>query len=135
MHPLGRLKRRNEFQAVAAGRRKAVAAGLILQVRRRPPSVAGAADGNAADGSAIRVGFTASRRVGNAVARNRAKRRLRALAGEILPARAAAGCDYVLIARTATVERRYEALRADLLRALERLGVSRPEIEEAGRDR
>ena len=130
MHPLGRLKRRNEFQAVAAGRRKAVAAGLILQVRRRPPS-----DRNVADGGAIRVGFTASRRVGNAVARNRAKRRLRALAGEVLPARAAVGCDYVLIARTATVARRYDALRADLLRALERLGVSRQEIEEAGRDR
>ena len=123
MHALGRLKRRAEFQAVAAGRRKVVAAGLILQVLRhrtdRGHSVADVGE------SGMRVGYTASRRVGNAVARNRAKRRLRALAKEVLPARAAAGCDYVLIARTETVNRPFNALRGDLLRALERLGVSR----------
>ena len=133
MHALGRLKRRAEFQAVAAGRRKAVAAGLILQVlRHRTDHGQSVAD---VGESGMRVGYTASRRVGNAVARNRAKRRLRALAKEVLPARAAAGCDYVLIARTETVNRPFNALRGDLLRALERLGVSRSPAERAEESR
>jgi ribonuclease P protein component len=103
------LKRRGDFLRVAAGRRVA-APGLVLQAAPQPPT--------AYD---VRVGFTASRKVGNAVTRNRAKRRLRAAAAEILPSRGRAGTDYVLIARAGTSERRFAALVADLEGALRRL--------------
>ncbi len=81
-------------------------------------------------GTEARVGFTASRRVGNAVARNRAKRRLRAAAATVLPQQGKAGTDYVLIARADTGTRRYAALIADLEGALRQVG--RP---PAGRDK
>jgi ribonuclease P protein component len=69
----------------------------------------------------VRIGFTASRKVGNAVARNRAKRRLRALAAAILLGEGKPGTDYVLIARAGTVDRPYDALIADLAAALRRV--------------
>jgi ribonuclease P protein component len=68
----------------------------------------------------VRVGFTASRKVGNAVVRNRAKRRLRAAASQILADQGTPGTDYVLIARAATAGRPYAALVADLAAALHR---------------
>ena len=75
-------------------------------------------------GARPRVGFTASRRVGNAVARNRAKRRLRAAAASVLSARGRDGVDYVLIARAGTGKRPYAELLADLEGALHQM--SRP---------
>lgn len=66
----------------------------------------------------LRVGFTASRKVGNAVVRNRAKRRLRALAAQVLLDKGRPGTDYVLIARAATGDRPYAELVADLEAAL-----------------
>jgi ribonuclease P protein component len=66
----------------------------------------------------LRVGFTASRKVGNAVARNRAKRRLRAVAAALLPLYGLPGNDYVLVARTATLTRPFSALQEDLKAAL-----------------
>src|SRR3546814_18553239 len=88
------LTRRPQFLAVADARRKAVLPGLILQIRahdeRQQPRE---------DEPAVRVGFTASRKIGNAVARNRARRRLRAVAAAGLPQHAAQGTDYVLSAR------------------------------------
>jgi len=74
----------------------------------------------------IQVGFTASKKIGNAVKRNRAKRRLRALAREVLPAMGRAGWDYVLVARPGvTVDRIYADLRADLEGALAALHHTR----------
>lgn len=73
------------------------------------------------DGEAegIRVGYTASKKVGNAVTRNRAKRRLRALARDLLPKLGQDGCDYVLIARAGTTTTRdYAALQSDLTWAM-----------------
>src|SRR5262249_45255473 len=71
MVAVGRLKRRPDFLRVAAGRRRWVAPGLILQALGR------SADGSTADDGPARVGFTASAKVGGAVVRNRARRRLR----------------------------------------------------------
>jgi ribonuclease P protein component len=67
------------------------------------------------------VGFTASRKVGNSVVRNRAKRRMRAAAASILPDQGRPGTDYVLIARASTAERPFPALLADLQSALRRV--------------
>jgi len=99
---LTRLKTRGDFLRVAAGRVRAVRPALVLQAAPRPGD----------EGAALRVGYTASRRVGNAVARNRAKRRLRAAAASVLARQGRAGTDYVLIARAGTGARPYaEAAR------------------------
>lgn len=118
MPALGRLKRRPEFLKVAAARSKWATPGLILQARRRPPREA-VQDADRPD--AVRVGFTVSRKVGNAVRRNRARRRLRAVAEAVLAERGQPGYDYVLIGRGATVERPFGALRQDLETALDRI--------------
>lgn len=76
--------------------------------------------------AAIRLGITASRKVGNAVARNRARRRLREVARLVLPASAAPGQDYVLVGRAATLQRPFAMLVADLDAALQRLRAWRP---------
>lgn len=121
--PLPRLLRRADFLRAARGV-KAALPGLVLQVRRRTP------DENAGD-ARPRVGYTASRKVGNAVLRNRARRRLRAAAADVLSARAEQGCDYVLIARAATADRPYDALLADLGKALDRTATARARTEAA----
>jgi ribonuclease P protein component len=122
--PVGRLKRRADFLRVAAARRKWAAPGLILQVcpQPQPDPEAGVAVTN---DMLLRIGFTASRKVGNAVKRNRARRRLKAVAGEILPVMAKPGFDLVLIARPATVDRPFEALRQDLVQGLKRTQMVR----------
>jgi ribonuclease P protein component len=73
----------------------------------------------------MRCGLTASKKVGGAVERNRARRRLRAALAEIMPAGAALGHDYVLIARSATVRMPFALLKADMRRALQRLRLWR----------
>ncbi len=106
------LRQRRDFLA-AARARKAVTKGMIVQKRRRR------ADESDCD---LRIGFTASKKVGNAVKRNLAKRRMRMLAREVLYADGEAGCDYVLIARAGlTIERDYQALRGDLEYAIRKL--------------
>ncbi len=110
---IARLKRRSEFVRVAGARRKWVTPGLILQAAESPAA-------RDAEGG-IRVGFTASRRVGPAVDRNRARRRLRAVVERVMPGRARAGCDYVVIARKEALRRRFAALVGDLETALDGL--------------
>jgi ribonuclease P protein component len=112
---VGRLKRRADFLRVAAARRKWAAPGLILQAAPNPEP---------AD-QTIRVGFTASRKVGNAVKRNRARRRLKALVAEMIASGANPGLDLVLIARTSTVDRPFDELRRDLQQSLQRTKAAR----------
>jgi len=92
----------------------------VLQAATRPPDNSGVA--------AVRVGFTASRKVGNAVLRNRAKRRLRAAAATVLARDGHQGTDYVLIARAGTGERPYGELVHDLEAALRQIGRGGPEV-------
>lgn len=68
-----------------------------------------------------RIGYTVSRKVGNAVNRNRAKRRLRAVAGQVMTKHARTGTDFVIIGRAATLSRPFEKLVADLQTALRKL--------------
>jgi len=110
---LARLKTRADFLRVAAGRRRAVRPAFIVQAAPRPTKDA--------SGTSVRVGFTASRKVGNAVVRNRAKRRLRAIAAEVLPQMGHPGTDYVLVARATASERHYAELLGDLEGALRQL--------------
>ncbi len=126
MAALARLKRRPEFLRVAAARRRWVSPGLILQARRQDRS-------EAADAAPPppRVGFTVSRKVGNAVARNRARRRLRAAAETVMPRHAAPGEDYVLIGRAGTLTRPFADLLSDLEAGLKRLGAYRDGAEES----
>lgn len=112
---LPRLKRRAEFLRVAGANRKWATPGLVLQAAER----AGEAEG------AARVGFTVSRKVGNAVQRNRVRRRLRAAADLAMPDAAAPGRDYVIVGRAGALERPFEALLGDLDQALRRLGARR----------
>lgn len=115
MAALARLKRRAEFLRVAGSRKKWVAPGLILQ----------AAAGPTVPSAEPRIGFTASRKVGIAVVRNRARRRLKAAVAATMPLHAAAGHDYVLVARAETVRRPYAELVGDLETGLKRLGLWR----------
>lgn len=104
------LKSRRDFLRVAQGHR-VPCPGFLLQARRQV----------AQDGPA-RVGFTCSKKIGNAVTRNRAKRRLREIARAVLPQAGQAGWDYVLVGRPGTtVLRDFKAMRGDLERALRRV--------------
>jgi len=107
------LTKRADFLRAAQGRRQGMP-GFLLQARQRQP--------DEADPAAIRVGFTCSKKLGNAVARNRAKRRLREIARVILPLHARPGWDYVLVGRPeATAARDFAEMKADLMRALDRI--------------
>ena len=103
------MKTRADFLRAQKGRRKALP-GLTLETCATPAALAKA--------GVARVGFTASRKVGGAVERNRAKRRLRAAAASTLPLLGRERHDYVLVARTATVSRSFADLIQDLSKAL-----------------
>jgi len=105
------LRKRIDFLRAARARHQATT-GFVLQARARDEAPSGGP----------RVGYTCSKKVGNAVTRNRAKRRLRAIAREVLCAEGRPGWDYVLIGRReTTVTRPHAALLADLRRALDRI--------------
>ncbi|HEY5598786.1 MAG TPA: ribonuclease P protein component [Kiloniellales bacterium] len=131
MPAVGRLKKRPDFLKVAAAHAKWVMPGLILQARRRgsqdQPVAGGAGRRRATTAEDVRVGFTVSRKVGEATERNRARRRLRAAAAEVLPRYGRPGYDYVVIGRRATLERSYDRLVDDLRTALARAAAQEQE--------
>jgi ribonuclease P protein component len=83
---------------------------VVLQARRQPRL----GDGNADKGVEPRFGFTVTKRVGNAVIRNRVKRRLREATRKLAPRFALTGFDYVLIGRITTVDRKFSDIMRDL---------------------
>jgi len=107
----GRLTRRAEFLRVAAKGRKAPMPGLVLQALHRQ------------DDAPARLGFTVTKKVGNAVIRNRTRRRMKEAARLLLQDHPVAGADLVLIGRDGTRKRAFAALQQDLHRALTRAGL------------
>jgi ribonuclease P protein component len=116
-HP-AKLTRRAEFLHVAAKGCKLALPGLVLQVLKRP------------DGDPARLGFTVTKKVGNAVVRNRTKRRLREAARLLLRESPIAGADLVLIGRDKTRDRPFALLMDDLRQALARNGLPAARGEE-----
>jgi ribonuclease P protein component len=114
-----RLTRRPQFLAAAKGVSEARGAVVIQKLARD--------DGD----PAIGLGFTATRKVGGAVIRNRAKRRLREAARALVPLHGQPGCDYVLVARMGTAERPWDRLLDDVKSALTRLATPRPALDRA----
>jgi ribonuclease P protein component len=103
------IKKRSDFLAANRGKRYATP-GFVLLVRDRRD-----------DSPAIRLGITITKKVGNAVIRNRMRRRFRALAQEMLADKGKAGADHILIGRDSGIERDFDALRADMVKALGKL--------------
>ena len=110
--PTYRLKKRAEFLRVAAKGKKAPMPGLVLQALRRE------------DDAPARLGFTVTKKVGNAVVRNRTRRRLKEAARLLLADHPVSGYDLVLIGRDGTRKRDFSQLRQDIQRAFGRVGVT-----------
>lgn len=106
---LGKLKKRSEFLYVRDGRYQA-RPGVVIQMRAQ-----------AEVSESINVGFTATKKIGGAVVRNRCKRRLRELARAYLPLHGKPGHDYVFIARAETAKATWDDLQKDVEKALLRL--------------
>lgn len=109
--PPQRLKRRAEFLRVASKGRKAPMPGVVLQALKRD------------DDAPARIGFTVTKKVGNAVIRNRTRRRLKEAARLLLAERGLTGVDLVLIGRDGTRKRDFPSLQRDIVRAMEKAGV------------
>lgn len=108
---LDRLKKRREFLRTASRGKRAARPGLVLQAL--PVAEA-----------SLRLGFTVTKKIGNAVVRNRARRRLKEAARLTLPSMGLSGWDLVLIGRDATAERPFPLLIEDLRAALRQAGVA-----------
>ena len=107
-----RLRKRSDFLAAATGG-KVPTAGFVLQARAR------------AESGPVRIGFTVSRKVGNAVERNRVRRRLRTLLRERLRTAIGPGWDVLVIARPAAAEATYSELAAAIDGLLARSDIGR----------
>jgi len=108
-NPVERLVRRSQYLRVARARKYIVSKGLILQFEIKDPNEGG---------NKHRVGFTASKKVGNAVVRNRARRRLKSVVNDVLTSSEEQPLDLVLIGRASTLKRSYDELLSDFRFAL-----------------
>ena len=120
---LPRLKQRKDFVFVTQKGHRYFSVAFVLQYVCQKPassaSVAGTCDKKLGTHlPSWRVGFTVTKKIGSAVARNRVKRRLRSAAENVLPAQAKAGIDYVLVARAHAGKIAFQQLVADLQKAL-----------------
>ncbi|MEO7564469.1 MAG: ribonuclease P protein component [Sphingomicrobium sp.] len=106
------IRKRSDFLAANTGKRTTTP-GFILLIREREDN-----------DPAMRVGFTVTKKIGGAVVRNRMKRRMRALARELVPAKGICGADHVMIGRSRGIERDYQDMRGELSSALDRLSAS-----------
>ena len=100
---------RADFVRATAGKRRATPAFVVQYTPRT------------AEAPSLRIGFTASRKVGNAVARNRSKRRLRALADKVMPEVGDLAFDYVLVARPEAIVRDFAIMESELRQALQKI--------------
>jgi ribonuclease P protein component len=119
---MDRLRQRADFLAAATGPRAPVS-GFVLQARQRKEP-----------GSA-RIGFTVSKKVGNAVERNRVKRRLREIVRLAPQGRMRTGYDYVLVGRRAALDLSFERMVQDFERALGRVHADPSESNRGGKSR
>lgn len=103
------IKKRSDFLAANRGKRYATP-GFVLLVKDRQD-----------EDPAKRLGITITKKVGNAVVRNRMRRRFRALAQEMLGDKGKSGADHILIGRESGIERDFGEMRADLAKALGKL--------------
>ncbi len=109
-----RIKKRDDFLRAAKQGQKWVTRRMVIQAFKRDD------DGE----NVIRVGFTATKKTGNAVRRNRIKRRMRVLAQDILPTVKAQGYDIVMIGRYKAATHKFAYLQDDFLEALKKLGLT-----------
>ena len=122
---LERITKRPDYLAIAATRRKWVTPSFILQVRTNEPEPE--------SGRGPRAGFTVSKKVGKAVQRNRARRRLKEAARVVMPDLGTPGWDYVLIGREAAIAYPFEKIIADMRWALAKLARGADLIPSPGK--
>lgn len=108
------LKKRSDFLAASKNGVSVAAKGLVLQALP-----------NKNDSNSTRVGFTATKKLGNAVTRNRIKRRLRVIAMELIESSAKPGYDYVVIGRMAAIDRKFDELKKDFKYCLHATGSAK----------
>jgi ribonuclease P protein component len=106
------IKKRSDFLAANRGKRYATPGFVLLVFDRRD------------DDAAKRLGITITKKVGNAVVRNRMRRRFRELARELLDTHGKAGADHILIGRDGGIERDFGTLRGEMVKALDKLSIS-----------
>ena len=124
-NPVERLVKRSQYLRVARARKYIVSKGLILQFEIKDPNEGG---------NKHRIGFTASKKVGNAVVRNRARRRLKSVVNDVLTSSEEQPLDLVLIGRASTLKRSYDELLSDFRFALKSARTRQEKVIERAKD-
>ena len=114
-NPFEIIRKRPDFVRMTSHGDRVAKSGLVVQTFHRPETT------KQTSADAVRIGFTATKKIGGATVRNRSKRRLRALARELLPQLCLTGNDYNFIARAATADMPFDKLRRDMTDALKEL--------------
>jgi ribonuclease P protein component len=112
---LGRLRNKREFQEVTSNKKKIVTQSFVIYCKNNILN----------KNCNINIGFTVSGKIGNAVVRNKAKRRLKSAANHIIPTEGIPGTNYVIIAKNQINRISFESLENDLIYAIKKLSKSR----------